>query len=109
MNKIISEEKSPKGSSLLEQMREGRRSSPAVYMKFTQYSEHYPSHAFCFYEGEDGYYYDRRIEENLEDGDNFITLIAGNKNKVLMGLNIPAGKRAEPARTDARIPRRQSM
>ena len=73
-------------SSLLSKMREGRKSYPAVFMKFVRYKDLHSTHAFCFYEGEDGMYYDRRIEEYLNDGDRFVALIAGNKQNVLKAM-----------------------
>lgn len=63
-------------------IREGRTSSAAVFADFIQYKKFHPTHVFCFYEGEDGYYYDCRIKEYLQS-DNFITLIAKNKKNVL--------------------------
>ena len=72
--------------SLLQSMRDGRKSYPAVYIKFTQYKDYYATHAFCFYEGEDAAYYDSRVERFLNDGNRFITLIAGNKEAVLKAM-----------------------
>ena len=69
--------------ALLQSMRDGRRTYPAVYMNFIQYKDYYATHAFCFYEGEDAAYYDSRVEQFLNDGNRFITLIAGNKEAVL--------------------------
>lgn len=82
----IYEERQEYGTSLLSKMRAGRKSYPAVFMKFVQYKRLHSTHAFCFYEGEDGMYYDRRIEEYLNDGDRFVTLIAGNKQNVLKAM-----------------------
>lgn len=38
-------------------------------------------YAFCFYEGEDGKYYDSRIRQKFDD--QFITYSVGNKKEVL--------------------------
>lgn len=65
----------------LEKMRKERRTYESVYMKFVNSGKYYKSHAFCFYEGEDGKYYDSRIRQKFED--KFITFKVGNKKEVL--------------------------
>ena len=64
----------------LEQMREKRGKSEVLYKKFTEFREYFETHAFCFYEGEDGKYYDSRIAQYW--GPNFIPQFAGNKKEV---------------------------
>lgn len=65
----------------LDKMRKERRTYESVYMKFVNSGKYFKSHAFCFYEGEDGKYYDSRIRQRF--GDKFITFIVGNKKEVL--------------------------
>lgn len=65
----------------LEQMREERYTFEAIYVKFVNSRKYYKSYAFCFYEGEDGKYYDSRIRQKFED--KFITYPVGNKKEVL--------------------------
>ena len=43
--------------------------------------EQFESHVFCFYEGEDGKYYNQKIKSII--GDNIITIKAGKKEEVL--------------------------
>lgn len=68
----------------LDQMREMREVSGVLYKKFTEAYRYFATHAFCFYEGEDGKYYNSRIEQYW--GSNYIPLIAGNKKEVLRAL-----------------------
>lgn len=68
----------------LEQMREMREVSGVLYKKFTEARNFFKTHAFCFYEGEDGKYYNSRIEKYW--GTNYIPLIAGNKKEVLKAM-----------------------
>lgn len=68
----------------LAEMREMREVSGVLYKKFTEAREYFGTHAFCFYEGEDGKYYNSRIEKYW--GNNYIPLIAGNKKEVLRAL-----------------------
>lgn len=49
--------------------------------KFTEAHEHFETHAFCFYEGEDGKYYNARVARYW--GSNIITQVAGKKKEVL--------------------------
>lgn len=69
----------------LERMRQERITCESVYMKFVNNGKYYKSHAFCFYEGEDGKYYDSRIRKKFQD--NMITYPVGNKKEVLKLLN----------------------
>ena len=69
------------GDSLLDQMRQKRRTAESVFKKFTEFNKYFKTHAFCFYEGEDGKYYDLRVKEYF--GDEFITFTAGNKIEVI--------------------------
>lgn len=68
----------------LEQMREYRSVSEAVFIKFTEAREYFGTHAFCFYEGEDGKYYDPRVSKYW--GEDFIPIVAGNKKEVLKAM-----------------------
>ena len=69
-----------KGLSL-EQMREKRNVAEAVFKKFTEARDKFDTYAFCFFEGEDGKYYNSRIEKYW--GSNFIPLVACKKKEVL--------------------------
>lgn len=72
---------SEENGSLLEQMREGRRTYETVFLKFVNSGKYFCSFAFCFYEGEDGKYYDCRIRRFF--GDKIITFPVGNKKEIL--------------------------
>lgn len=72
---------SGKSSSLLEQMREERGTYGAIFVQFVHISKYYNSFAFCFYEGEDGKYYDCRIRQKFFN--RIITFSVGNKKEVL--------------------------
>lgn len=65
----------------LQQMRAKRNIAEALFKKFTEAKDMFNTHAFCFFEGEDGKYYNSRIEKYW--GSNFIPLVAGNKKEVL--------------------------
>lgn len=65
----------------LEEMREKRSISEALFKKFTEANQYFESHAFCFYEGEDGKYYNPRVATVW--GENYIPYIAGTKKEVL--------------------------
>lgn len=67
--------------SLLEQMRKARGTYEAVFIKFVNNRRYHNSYAFCFYEGEDGKYYDPRIRQKFSD--KFMTFIVGNKKEVI--------------------------
>ena len=66
---------------IMEQMRAKRNVAEAVFKKFTEAKDKFDTYAFCFFEGEDGKYYNSRIEKYW--GGNFIPLVAGNKKEVL--------------------------
>lgn len=70
-----------KKSSLLEQMRKSCGTYEAVFIQFVNNRKYYNSYAFCFYEGEDGKYYDPRIRQKFSD--KFMTFIVGNKKEVI--------------------------
>ncbi len=72
---------------MLSQMRDAREEATPVFTDFVNYKNFHGSHVFCFYEGEDGYYYDPRVKEYLGT-DKFITLIAKNKKKVLRVMEL---------------------
>lgn len=65
----------------LDLMRNRRNVSEVIFKKFTEANKYFETHAFCFYEGEDGKYYDSRVRKYLNC--DFITLVAGNKSEVL--------------------------
>lgn len=65
----------------LEQMREKRGIYEALFKKFTESKKYFGTYAFCFYEGEDGKYYNSRIAQYW--GPNVITQVAGKKKEVL--------------------------
>lgn len=48
------------------QMRKERLTQQAVYMEFVSSRKYYKTHVFCFYEGEDGKYYNPRVEQKFE-------------------------------------------
>ena len=62
-------------------MRAGRETSSSAFMSFASYREYHKTHVFCFYEGEDGKYYDRRIKNIISN--DVIHIKANNKNNVL--------------------------
>lgn len=65
----------------LEQMRKERGTYESVYIQFANSRRYFKTYAFCFYEGEDGKYYNSRIRQKF--GDKFITYTVGNKKEVL--------------------------
>lgn len=65
----------------LAQMRAERGAYEAIYIQFANEPRYHNSYAFCFYEGEDGKYYDSRIRQKF--GDKIITYAVGNKKEVL--------------------------
>ena len=65
----------------LDQMREKRGISEVLFKKFTEAHEYFETHAFCFYEGEDGKYYNARVARYW--GSSVITQVAGKKKEVL--------------------------
>lgn len=68
----------------LEEMREKRGVSEVLFKKFTEAREYFETHAFCFYEGEDGKYYDSRVAQYW--GTDFIPIVAGRKTEVLRAM-----------------------
>lgn len=66
---------------LLSEMRDSRESANVAFIKFTDSHRYFKSHIFCFYEGEDGKYYNQRIKNVL--GDNIIPIVSGNKRNTL--------------------------
>lgn len=73
-------------SSLLDEMRQGREESSTAFMEFANKRAYYQDYAFCFYEGEDGKYYDSRIRGII--GQKFMHIKAGNKKKVLQVMKM---------------------
>lgn len=71
--------------SLLDQMRKSRGKYEAVFMQFVNSKKYHDSYAFCFYEGEDGKYYNKRIRQRFSD--KFMTFTVGNKKEVIKLLN----------------------
>lgn len=69
----------------LEQMRKERGTYEAIYLKFVSFRKYHKTYAFCFYEGEDGKYYNSRIRQKF--GNNFVAYTVGNKKEVLKLLN----------------------
>lgn len=67
--------------SLLDEMRKSRETSNVAFISFIDNYDKFTSHTFCFYEGEDGKYYNQRIKSIL--GNNIIPIILGNKKEVL--------------------------
>lgn len=65
----------------LEQMRKERGTYEAIYIQFVNSRKYFRAYAFCFYEGEDGKYYDSRIRQKF--GNKFFTYTVGNKKEVL--------------------------
>ena len=66
---------------LLKEMKVSRESANVAFVKFTEHAKFYDTHVFCFYEGEDGKYYNQRIKNILND--NIISIIVGNKEETL--------------------------
>lgn len=68
-------------NSLLDEMRKSRENANTAFITFTENYREFTDFVFCFYEGEDGKYYNNRIKEIL--GDAIIPIKAGNKSNVL--------------------------
>lgn len=68
-------------NSLITEMRESRESANVAFITFCSNYRKYPNHIFCFYEGEDGKYYNQRIKSVI--GDNIITIKSGDKFNTL--------------------------
>lgn len=62
-------------------LREKRHTAESIYIKFIESKQYFGTHAFCFFEGEDGKYYNARIAQYFEE--NFIPFSVGNKSEVL--------------------------
>ena len=62
-------------------MRKERGTYEAIYIQFVNSKKYFKTYAFCFYEGEDGKYYNSRISQKF--GNKFITYTVGNKKEVL--------------------------
>lgn len=62
---------------LLNNMRESRKIANAAFINFTDNYNFFENHVFCFYEGEDGKYYNQRIKSLL--GNSIIPIKAKNK------------------------------
>lgn len=77
-------------SSLLDEMRKGKEEASSVFMEFTSKRTSHADYAFCFYEGEDGKYYDHRIRSII--GNDFFHIKAGNKKKVLRTMELIKSK-----------------
>ena len=71
-----------KKESLIEEMRQGRINYQSVFLKFIGDKNQHHSHVFCFYEGEDGKYYNQRIFSKFPV-DSVVTYIVGNKKSIL--------------------------
>lgn len=65
----------------LKEMRDARRNANVAFINFTDCHDKFDSHIFCFYEGEDGKYYNQKIKSEL--GENIVTIKVGNKTEVL--------------------------
>lgn len=65
----------------IDDMRRERHSFESTYMEFVGNRKYHNMYAFCFYEGEDGKYYDFRIRQKF--GESFLTYPVGNKKEVL--------------------------
>lgn len=77
-------------SNLLDEMRQGREDASSAFIEFTSRRKYHANHAFCFYEGEDGKYYDHRIRRII--GNDFFHIKAGNKNKVFKVMEMIKNK-----------------
>lgn len=68
-------------TTLLDEMRLSRETSNVAFVNFTDNHRKFSSHIFCFYEGEDGKYYNQKIKTIL--GDNIIPIKTGNKRETI--------------------------
>lgn len=73
--------KNNNNTSLLKEIRDARTSASSAFIEFTSCHNLYKNYVFCFYEGEDGKYYNQKIKNII--GENIYTIIVGNKNEVL--------------------------
>jgi len=67
--------------SLIDEMREGRCCSASAFLVFTSKYRLFSDHVFCFYEGEDGKYYNQKIKGLI--GESIVPIIVGNKQETL--------------------------
>lgn len=65
----------------LEKMRMERGKYQSIYMKFANSCKNCKTYVFCFYEGEDGKYYDSRVRDKFKT--KLSTYSVGNKKEVL--------------------------
>jgi hypothetical protein len=65
----------------LDEMREARESSNVAFINFIDNYTKFSNNVFCFYEGEDGKYYNQRIKTIL--GNCIISIKTGNKKETL--------------------------
>lgn len=73
---------------LNEQMKEAQKCSAAIYMKFVNNYQQYPNTLFCFYEGEDEYYYGPRVKTSTKYSDEqIIDLSCNGKDGVISVYN----------------------
>lgn len=70
--------------SYLEEMRIAREGYTAAFKNFTENHRKFDTHIFCFYEGEDGKYYNQKIR--LIVGDDIIPIICKDKRNTLKTL-----------------------
>lgn len=66
---------------LLSEMRDSRDTANVAFINFIDSHKFFSSHVFCFFEGEDGKYYNQRIKNII--GNNIIPIISGNKRNTL--------------------------
>jgi hypothetical protein len=72
----------------VEEMRNARREKSPVFTHYTLLTGKYPTHLFCFFEGNDNDYYVQRIRTFTDD---FKPLRCGNRNAVLDVHRLIAG------------------
>lgn len=70
-----------KDEELLDRMIIEFHNKNAAFIKYITDIKNRQTKVFCFYEGEDGKYYNSRVRQYF--GDNFITITLGGKNEVL--------------------------
>lgn len=79
------------GTETLESLRQGREDSSTAFMEFTEKKHLHKEYIFAFFEGEDGKYYNPRIDQIINQ--KFIHIKAGNKSKVLRTMHIIRSKK----------------
>jgi len=65
----------------LDEMRDARGTANVAFINFVDCYDKFDNYVFCFYEGEDGKYYNQKIKGIL--GENIVTIKAGRKSEVL--------------------------